>query len=1060
MRREFLVSLILASVLLIPAASAQTAPNRLKCELMAETLCDSTGQDIMRLSAMTNAHGQIISDSIDHYDYVLCCYDSQLNEPIQGLESNCDSYGGLHFIDTALFLSAETNAHAQVPGQTPAYSQQVCLSVYNNPAVTDVDCIVRTTGDCPAGPDGYVPVVRLSAATNAHLEGPQETNYDTVICCRVGLDDTPPVGVSVDYDHGYHTSSALTVDVYEGTDPDTSITKTELFWRKGFMSGDGVCRNWEGYELYQDFIILPDGGIFPDEVSVGVESGTCYMFNYSSTNDAQLTATATSTSVAKVDTEPPVTTAEYEEGGVHGGDVEVPISCDDAASGCMLTRYCIEEIEGGGEPQGCSPNTLVESGEVTVTCDEGECFKAVWFRSEDNAGKIESTKGTGVIQINTELPTCEFTGIEPPEQGGYVNPGGGSIILKWEGSDPAGATITKYEITYKYGSSGSIMPLTTVDYPGPGEQEQEFNPENGDGQYYFYCKITNDEGDYSTSGAYDIFIDGSPPAMEISSPAWTNKGPDESFNVSWVADKGDGSPISNIVLTKDTGSGPVEFHEEAVTSGEGTAEYTLESDDVSITFQGTAFDKAGNSGDSEEVTTRVDAEPPLCSLDSLNEYQTHNSFSVSWSGTDAWKGGDDSLDPDVGGSILYTVQYSTDQSEWSTLQGADRTEATSRSMPGEDGETYYFRCMGEDAAGNIGEWSEIKSTKVDSSPPDMDDLDYISSIAKDEFNNISVKVSDAVGIESVVLEIDNEEIDPSVEDKDGNEWELVWYVLALDIGTKTARITVTDVNGNSDEETFNFTIKACIDGDVRECDPTDPDTGTTYSEGVCKHTGTRTCSGGMWGECTGGTFPSVEDCNELDDDCDGDVDESQEGDLLVKVCGTDTGICSAGLMTCIDGNWSSCAGEEGPNPEGEICGNSLDDDCDGVADEDCACDEGDTQPCGKSSVGECRFGIQTCENGKWSTTCAGSIDPTDEICTGGLDEDCDGYEDCYDPDCSLDSSCADLPPDVPGEPFPIGNILMIVGVVVMGVLLLVWYLFKRAGQELTWEALMRKWSRR
>jgi len=44
------------------------------------------------------------------------------------------------------------------------------------------------------------------------------------------------------------------------------------------------------------------------------------------------------------------------------------------------------------------------------------------------------------------------------------------------------------------------------------------------------------------------------------------------------------------------------------------------------------------------------------------------------------------------------------------------------------------------------------------------------------------------------------------------------------------------------------------------------------------------------------------------------------------------------------------------------------------------------------------------------------------------------------------------------EPFPIGNILMIVGIIVMGVLLALWYFFRRAGQELTWEAVRNKWG--
>ncbi|MBU0898814.1 MAG: hypothetical protein KKB03_01570, partial [Nanoarchaeota archaeon] len=59
----------------------------------------------------------------------------------------------------------------------------------------------------------------------------------------------------------------------------------------------------------------------------------------------------------------------------------------------------------------------------------------------------------------------------------------------------------------------------------------------------------------------------------------------------------------------------------------------------------------------------------------------------------------------------------------------------------------------------------------------------------------------------------------------------------------------------------------CLPKELRECGPQEA------GIGVCKR-GTSTCGGSMlWGECVGAVFPREEICsNELDDDCDGVVD--------------------------------------------------------------------------------------------------------------------------------------------------------------------------------------------
>jgi hypothetical protein len=48
-------------------------------------------------------------------------------------------------------------------------------------------------------------------------------------------------------------------------------------------------------------------------------------------------------------------------------------------------------------------------------------------------------------------------------------------------------------------------------------------------------------------------------------------------------------------------------------------------------------------------------------------------------------------------------------------------------------------------------------------------------------------------------------------------------------------------------------------------------------------------------------------------------------------CGSNIGACSQGIRACINGQWSECTNEVGP--QSEICTNEIDDDCDGVVDE-------------------------------------------------------------------------------------------------------------------------------
>lgn len=109
------------------------------------------------------------------------------------------------------------------------------------------------------------------------------------------------------------------------------------------------------------------------------------------------------------------------------------------------------------------------------------------------------------------------------------------------------------------------------------------------------------------------------------------------------------------------------------------------------------------------------------------------------------------------------------------------------------------------------------------------------------------------------------------------------------------------------------------------------------------------------------------------------------------------GICRAGSKTCQGGYWAACEGEV--LPQTEICGDGIDNNCDGQVDEGCAvCTEGDTQACsysgpaGTENVGICKAGTKTCVNGQWGS-CQGEVTPQTETCGDGVDNNCNGQID-------------------------------------------------------------------
>ncbi len=183
--------------------------------------------------------------------------------------------------------------------------------------------------------------------------------------------------------------------------------------------------------------------------------------------------------------------------------------------------------------------------------------------------------------------------------------------------------------------------------------------------------------------------------------------------------------------------------------------------------------------------------------------------------------------------------------------------------------------------------------------------------------------------------------------------------------------------------------------DCRVHDICRPDPGAGPDGGMCTEGATRNCeipdnmlgefvcSGGLWGTCNALPLYTYDAGVPTTAPCGGDP-------LIGTSCSAGLGECAAtGTYICNATGMRVCDAVAG-TPVTETCDN-LDNDCDGAVDNSVvrSCYSG---PAGTASVGDCRYGTQTCTAGTWATTCSGEVLPLPDFPDDGFDQDCNGAD--------------------------------------------------------------------